>query len=78
MSLCLCLYVCLHSAISQYALLVYPGMLPSAPDAKSYGGWKYYVNSKLANVHFTTTLARELAAHRYGKVVKMDTLNCKI
>ena len=53
-------------------------MLPSAPDAKSYGGWKYYVNSKLANVHFTTTLARKLAAHRYGKVVKMDTLNCKI
>ena len=48
-------------------------MLPSAPDAKSYGGWKYYVNSKLANVHFTTILARELAAHRYEKVEKKDT-----
>jgi NAD(P)-dependent dehydrogenase (short-subunit alcohol dehydrogenase family) len=52
--------VVVSSAIHEFS----SGMLPPSPAPEEYSGWKYYANSKLANIHFTRGLAQRLASHR--------------
>mmetsp|Transcript_55750 Transcript_55750/g.90292 ORF Transcript_55750/g.90292 Transcript_55750/m.90292 type:complete len:264 (-) Transcript_55750:185-976(-) len=55
------------------------GITLEPPLSDKYSGWGCYCNSKLANIHFTTALAKRLAQHRvYVNAVHPGAVNTNI